>query len=64
MSIRRFCRNCCKKTEHEKFVDLLGTGHRAGVVERLFFSVVSVGASEVMADRYVECDECGKITRT
>lgn len=63
MSVKRFCSCCGKKTGHEKFTDLLGLGERSGFAERLFFGVISMGASEVMADRYIECDECGKVTK-
>ena len=59
----RFCRCCCKRTDHDKIVDIHGTGARSGVIERLFFFAVSMAASEVMASRYLECQECGRITR-
>lgn len=63
MSEHRFCRVCTRKTEHDRYTDIMGVGNRAGIAERLFFGVVSLGASEVMADRYLECQECGKVSR-
>lgn len=53
-----------KRTDHEDIVDLMGDGSRNGLLSRAFFCIVTIGASEGMADRYIECQECGKITRT
>ena len=61
--MKRFCRFCLKKTDHDKHTDLLGIGDSDGVAARIFFVVVTLGASEAMADRYWECQECGKTTR-
>jgi hypothetical protein len=63
MIISRFCRACGKKTGHYKRVDLMGAGKWAGPVDRLLCFVASMGASEAMASRYFECEECGKVTR-
>lgn len=63
MRTMRFCRICQKKTDHDHFVDLLSVGDRDGFATRLFFGIVTMGASEVMADRRYECQECGKVTR-
>lgn len=62
MSVRKFCRTCRKKTDHDKRVDLLGDGW-SGPLERALCFVLSMGASEVMASRYLECEECGRVTR-
>ncbi|MDP9854469.1 hypothetical protein [Agrobacterium tumefaciens] len=59
----RFCRTCQKKTEHNRITDLLGVGDRDGIATRLFFGAITLGASEAMADRYLECHECGRRTR-
>lgn len=60
MSIVRFCRCCQRKTEHDHYTDLLGLGDRSSVAERLFFGVITLGASEAMADKRYECQECGR----
>jgi hypothetical protein len=63
MNYERFCRSCQKKTEHDHATDLLGLGDRDGVATRLFFGVLTLGASEVMANRFYECQECGRRAR-
>lgn len=59
---KRFCRVCGKKTDHYKRVDLLGTGNWNSALDRILCAVASMGASEAMAHRYFECEECGKVT--
>ena len=59
----RFCRTCQKRTDHDHITDLLGDGSRDGVYTRAFFGFLTLGGSEAMADRYLECHECGRKTR-
>lgn len=60
---KRFCYACWKKTEHDVRVDIHGDGSWSDMGERLFLGIVTMGASEAMADKYLQCEECGRITR-
>lgn len=62
MSVIRFCRGCGKKTNHDKRVDIHGQGSWSGAGERLLLGIATMGASEAFAERYLECEECGKVT--
>lgn len=61
--MKRFCHCCGKKTDHDKRVDVHGLGRFSDAGERLFLGIVTMGASEAFADRYLQCEECGKVTR-
>lgn len=55
----RYCRRCDCPTDHSKIrVNVMGDTDE-GVVSRFFWGVLSLGANEALADRYLECNECG-----
>ena len=61
--MKRFCHQCGKKTVHDKKTDVHGNGSFTGPIERTLLFFVTFAASEAMADRYVQCEECGRISR-
>lgn len=63
MSTTRFCYRCDKRAKHDRLVDVTGNGRPDSAVQRIACFVVSLGASEVFADRYLQCHECGKVTK-
>lgn len=62
MTEHRYCRYCQKKTDHDTYKDLFGMGERSNVAERLFFGMMTLGASEAIGTTRRECQECGTVT--
>lgn len=60
MITSKYCKKCQKKTDH-RHVRVSGLGdENEGAVKRLFIGAVTLGISEVFADHYLECAECGR----
>ena len=58
MEKMRMCPRCERKTLHDEWKDS-PLGSRANAAERLFFGVISFGASELIMDKYRQCLRCG-----
>lgn len=59
MTKRFFCRNCRKTTEHQyiRVSAFGGVGESAG--SRILTGLFTGGMSELFAESYYECGECG-----
>lgn len=56
----RYCKWCAKPTNHSKIrVNVMGETDE-GIISRVLWGVLSLGANEALADRYLECNSCGE----
>lgn len=59
----RYCRYCRCGTKHTPIrINVLGDTDE-GIISRIIWGVLSVGASEGLSDKYLECDECGAMRK-
>ncbi len=59
----RYCKRCdCATDHHQIRVNVLGESNE-GIVSRVIWGIISLGANEALADRYLECNECGSRRR-
>tara|TARA_B100000749_G_C18446284_1_gene474393 strand:+ start:3289 stop:3486 length:198 start_codon:yes stop_codon:yes gene_type:complete len=59
---RRYCQECEKETLHDKFTDHIH-GEQFSSVGRLFWGAVTIGVSELGAERYWVCQQCDTHTK-
>jgi hypothetical protein len=52
----RWCKRCNENTEHD-------AKHEHHPLVRGFFAITTMGASEVVSDKWWECQKCGKRTK-
>jgi hypothetical protein len=54
----RYCKQCRQDTRHDVFKDGLAIGEEADKFERVFFGIFTLGASELLTDRWRQCQRC------
>lgn len=55
-----YCHRCEGTTEHHAVRKNIFGEESEWIGTRLFFGICSAGVSEFLADRFLECSECGK----
>lgn len=56
----RYCKRCKKDTRHDIFKDGLVIGEKSDGFERGFFAIVTFGFSELVSEKWRQCQVCDK----
>jgi len=59
----RYCKRCEKDTRFDIFKDGPVRGQKVDSVERAFFAIVTLGFTELITDKWRQCQVCDKKER-
>ena len=59
----RYCKRCEKDTRHDIFKDGMVRGQKVDSFERGFFAIFTFGFTELITDKWRQCQVCDKKER-
>ena len=59
----RYCKRCWKDTRHDIFKDGPVRGQKVDSVERTFFAIITLGFTELITDKWRQCQVCDRKER-